>query len=75
MVRTKLAARRWPRTSRIPPWLMAKRQPRNVQRLFKINVTLPEQKTVNIKKNGNVIKKITVPRKSKYFNDRYARNF
>ena len=34
---------------------------------FKIKETLPEQWTVNIKKNGKVIKTINVRRKSKYF--------
>ena len=38
-------------------------------------MTLPEQRTVDIKKNGNVIKTITVRRKSKYFNGRWVRNF
>ena len=75
MIRTKLTARRWPRTSRIPPWLMNRRQQRKVKRPFKINLTLPEQKTIDIKKNGNVIKIIRVRRKSKYFNDKHARIF
>ena len=38
-------------------------------------MTLPEQKRVDIKKNGNVVKIITVRRKTKYFNDRWARTF
>ena len=75
MVRTKLTARRWPRTSRVPPWLMNKRQQRKVRRPFKIKLTLPEQKTVTIKKGGNAIKTIRVRRKTKYFNDRNARTF
>ena len=52
MVRTKLTAKRWPRTSLIPPWLMNKRQQRKVKRPFNIKLTLPEQKTVTIKKGG-----------------------
>ena len=35
---------------------------------FKIKLTLPEQKTVNITKNGQTLKPINVRRKSKYFN-------
>ena len=42
---------------------------RKVKRPFKIKITLPEQKTVEIKKNGNVIKRIRVRRKTKYFTD------
>ena len=33
-------------------------------------MTLPEQKKVDIKKNGNVVKTITIRRKTKCFNDR-----
>ena len=42
---------------------------------YKIKLTLPEQKTVNIKKNDQVIKIINVRRKSKYFSTRSARMF
>ena len=38
------------------------------------NKTLPQTKTVDIKKGGNVVKTITVRQKSKYFNDKRARN-
>ena len=38
-------------------------------------MTLPEQKTVEIEKNGNVIKTRRVRRKTKYFIDRNARTF
>ena len=75
MVRTKLTAKCWRRTSRIPPWLMNRHQRRKVRKPFKIKLTLPEQKTVNIKKGGNVLKNIRVRRKSKYFTDKKARNF
>ena len=54
---------------------MKKRQQKKDRLPFKIKTTLPEQKTVDIKKNGNVIRRITVRRKSKYFTDRNARNF
>ena len=40
----KRTATRWPRTSRVLPWLMKKRWQRKVKRPFKIKVTLPEQK-------------------------------
>ena len=75
MVRTKLTIKRWPRASRVPPWLMNKRQRRKVKQPFKIKVTLPEQKAVNIKNGVKVIKTIRVQRKTKYFTDRYARTF
>ena len=75
MVRTKLTAKRWPRTSRIPPWLMNKRQQRKVKKPFKIKLTLPEQRTVTIKKGGNVIKTIQVRCKTKYLTGRNARIF
>ena len=55
MVRTKLTIKRWPRASRVPPWLMNKRQRRKAKRPFKIKVTLPEQKAVNIKNGVKVI--------------------
>ena len=75
MVRTKLVPRRQPRTSHLPPWLMNQRQRQKLKRSFKIKLTLPEQKTADAEKGRNVIKTITVRRKSKYFNDRHARNF
>ena len=46
-----------------------------VKRPFKIKMILPEQKTVQIKKNGNVIKTINVCHKTVHFNDRWARGF
>ena len=75
MVRTKLTAKSWPRTSRVPTWLMNRRQQRKVKQSFKINLTLPEQKTVTIKKGGKVIKTIRVRRKMKYFKGRNGRTF
>ena len=75
MVRTKLTARCWPKTIRVLSWLMRIRQMRKVKRPFKIKMTLPEQKIVEIKKNGNVIKTIRVRRNTKYFLDRNARTF
>ena len=75
MVRKKLIVKRWPRTSGITPWLLNKRQRQKVSKPFKIKLTLPEQKTVNIKKGGNVIITIRVRQKSKYFSDRTGRTF
>ena len=75
MVRKKLMVKRWPRTSGITPWLLNKCQRQKVSKPFKIKLTLPEQKTVNIKKGGNVIITIRVRQKSKYFSDRTGRTF
>ena len=74
--RTKVTPRR--RERRLPTWLL--RQNRVRQRTkrtysYKIKLTLPEQKQVDITKNGAVIKTIRVRRKSKYFNSRSARVF
>ena len=54
---------------------MNKRRQRKVKRPSKIKITLPEQKTVDIKENGNVIKTIRVRRKTKYFIDRNGKAF
>ena len=64
MVRTKLVPnrvkiRRWP--------------PRLPSAKFKIKTIIPEQKTVDIKKNGQVIRTIRVRRKTTEFTDRWAR--
>ena len=67
MARTKVTPKRRPRTSTVSPWLMNRHQNRTLR--------LPEQKIVNITKNGNVIKTIRVRRGSKYFTDRWARQF
>ena len=75
MVRTKMTALPWLKTSRIPPWLMNRRQRQKVSKPIKIKLTLPEQKTATINKVGNVIKTIRVRQKTKYFNNRNARKF
>ena len=70
MVRTKATVRRLPvKTRRLPAWLMNREYGMKKRKVypFKIKETLPEQWTVNIKKNGKVIKAINVRRKSKYF--------
>ena len=65
MIRTKLVPkrtiRRWP--------------PKECYGKFKIKTLLPEQETINIKKNGQVVRSITVRRKTKKFTGRWARNF
>ena len=66
MVRTKLVLkrvkiRRWP--------------PKEPYVQFNIKTLLPEQKVVQIKKNGLVIRTITATRKTKKFTDRWARTF
>ena len=70
MVRAKLTAKRIPR---VPDWLISRRILGKRERPYKIKMLLPEQKQVNIKKNSEIVKTITVCRKSKYFNDRWAR--
>ena len=67
MARTKLTVKR---IRLLPPWLLSKRQIRKIKRPYKMKLTLPEQKKVDIKKNGNVVKTITIRRKTKCFNDR-----
>ena len=75
MARAKLAVRR---QRRLPNW-MTRMGPttRRQRRTYpcKIKFNLPEQKQVDIRKNGNIIKTINVRHKSKYFNDRFARLF
>ena len=67
MARTKVTKRR-----QLLEWLL--RRGRRTEP-YKIKLTLPEQKQVDIKKNGQVIKTIKVGRKSKYFSARRARSF
>ena len=74
MARTKVTVRRqW----RLSPRLLRKGTPQRTKRTYpyKIKLTLPKQKQVEIKKNGNVIKTINVRRKSKCFTTRSARLF
>ena len=77
MVRTKLTAKRsYEKTCNLPGWMVNRHNGNKKKRIypFKIKLTLPEQKTVNItvniEKNGQVLKSINVRRKSKYFTDR-----
>ena len=66
MVRTKLV----PKRVRIRWWPL-----REPYTQFKIKTLLPEQKTVQIKKNGQVIRSVTGRRKTKKFTDQWARTF
>ena len=67
MVRTKLVPKR---VAKIRQW-----PPKEPYTKFKIKTLLPQQKTIDIKKNGRVIRTVTVRRKTKKFTDRWARNF
>ena len=66
MVQTKLV----PRKTQIRCW-----PPRQPPTQYKIKTLVPEQKTVQIKKNGQVIRTITARRQTKKFVDRWARTF
>ena len=66
MVRTKLV----PKRINIRRWPPSKRYTK-----YKIKTLLPEQKTVDIKKNGQVDRTVTVRRKTEKFMGRWARNF
>ena len=68
MARVKLVPKRLP--NRIRQW-----PPREPHQKYKIKTLLPEQKTVQIKKNGQVVRTVTVRRKTKRFTDRWAKTF
>ena len=68
MVRVKLVPKRIQK--RIRQW-----PPREPYQQFKIKTLFPEQKSVQIKKNGQVVRTVTVWRKTKKFTDRWARTF
>ena len=73
MARTKLTVHR---QRQLPDWMTHMKQMRQRRMYpYKIKLNLPKQKKVGIKKNGDVNKTINVRRKSKYFNDRFARLF
>ena len=67
MVRTKLVPRKRPRIERWPPQVPSVK--------FKIKTLLPEEETIDIKRNGQVIRTIRVRRKTTKFTDGWARNF
>ena len=69
MVRTKVTVRRIPaKIRKLPAWMVNREygKKRTIY-TFKIKQTLPAQKTVNITKNGQVLKTINVKKNSKYF--------
>ena len=70
MVRVKLVSKRITVPKRIRQWA-----PREPYQKFKIKTLLPEQKTVQIKKTGKVVRIVIVRRKTKKFTDRWARTF
>ena len=64
-----MARKHFPKTSTIPLWLMNRRQRNQKRTRYKVKLTLSEQKTVNITKNGEIIT-IQVRSRSEYFTDR-----
>ena len=69
MFRAKVTVRRMPgKMRKLPVWMVNRKygKKRTIYP-FKIKQTLPAQKTVNITKNGQVLKTINVRKKSKYF--------
>ena len=66
MARTELTVRRMNKKTRKLPAREYGDRKRTIYP-FKIKQTLPEQRTVNITKNGQIVKTINVRRKSKYF--------
>ena len=75
IARTNLTVRQ---QRRLPDWMTRMRPTTRRQRRtypYKIKFNLPEQKQVDIRKNGNIIKTINVRHKSKYFNNWFARLF
>ena len=67
MIRTKLVLKRRVRIRQWPP--------KEPYAKFKIKTLLPEQRTVQIKKNGQVIRTVVVRRKTKKSADLWARTF
>ena len=66
MVRTKLV----PKRLNIRHW-----PPRERYTKYKIKTLLPEQKTIDIKKNGQVDRTVTVRSKTQKFTDHWVRTF
>ena len=66
MVRIKLVPKRVKIRRRTPKEPYAK---------YKIKTLLPEQKTIQIRKNGEPIRTMTVRRKTVKFTDQWARQF
>ena len=72
MVRTKLTPRRG---ATLPRAVRKQWPPRHPYQKFKIKTLLPEQKTIEIKKNGQTIRSVTTRRKTKKFTGRWAKTF
>ena len=71
MARTKLTARKsYEKTRNLPVWLLNRDYGKRKLCPFKVKVTLPEQKFVNIKKNGQTISTINVRPTSRGFSGR-----
>ena len=70
MIRTKSTARRWMYQKQSRTMEVGADFRRKKTYPFKIKLTLPSQKVVNIKKNGHIVKTINVRRKSKSFSGR-----
>ena len=66
MVRTKLV----PKRLNIRQWSLRERYTE-----YKIKTLLQEQKTIDIKKNDQIVRTVTVREKPHKFTDRWARNF
>ena len=66
MVRVKLV----PKRTKVRTW-----PPKEPYQKFKIKVLLPEQKTIQIRKNGQPVRTVTVRRKTIKFTDRWAKQF
>ena len=64
------------RTKSVPKRINIRRwSPRERYTKYNIKTLLPEQRTIDIKKNGQVVRTVTVRRKTQKFTDRWARNF
>ena len=60
----------------VPKWVKIRRWlPKEPYTKYKIKTLLPEQKTIQIRKNGEPIRTMTVRRKTVKFTDRWARQF
>ena len=64
MVRTKATVRK------LDDFRVVTRNRKRTVYPFKIKLTLPEQKTVNITKNGEIVKTINIRKKFEYFNEK-----
>ena len=67
MVRTKLVPKKRVRIRQWPP--------KEPYVKFKIKTLLPEQNTIQIKKNRQVVRTVVFRRKTKKITDRWARTF